>query len=207
MNQLMEATSDVKRNISMAADFLKVQKRLLRKQVIEMDKFKEAKLEKSKRLNKNNEEIELKGQERELLIKEVENLMKVRLEKDVVLIETGQESNRYIRCMYSHNRTTLHQFIEDFADVFADGLPEDMKENPIDSILQMLHDKKMLKKDLKPYISSVSKGFYEEKPSRIYLDGNKNAVRVETEAYITASGANRLRLKELKPFITASNSI
>lgn len=206
-NLLMESTSDVRANILMATDFLKEQKRLLRKQSNDMQKYKAEKDEKTERLAKNTQEIELKGQERELLITEVEKLLKVRLEKDVILVETGHDSKRYVRCIYKQNRITLNQFLQDFVDVYGDGLPEDMKESPVTSLLQLLHEKKVLKKDFKPYSTSVSKGYYEEKPARIYVDSNKNAIRVETEAYITAAGANRLRLKELKPILTAANSI
>jgi hypothetical protein len=206
-NLLMESTTDVRANILMAADFLKEQKRLLKKQSNNMLKFKTEKEEKTERLAKNSEEIELKGQERELLIKEVEDLLKVRLERDVVLVETGHDSKRYIRCIYKQNRTTLKNFLQDLVTVYGDGLEEEMKEDPIQSLLQLLHEKKVLKKDFKPYSTAFSKGYYEEKPSRIYVDSNKNAIRVETEVYITAAGANRLRLKELKPILTAANSI
>lgn len=206
-NLLMESTNDVRTNILMAADFLKEQKRLLKKQSNVMQKHKEEKEEKAERLTKNSEEIELKGQERELLIKKVENLLKVRLEKDVVLVEAGHDSKRYIRCIYRQNRTTLKGFLEDLVAVYGDGLEEEMRENPIPSLLQLLHEKKVLKKDYKPYSTAFSKGYFEEKPARIYVDSNKNAIRVETEVYITASGSNRLRLKELKPIIVAGNSI
>lgn len=206
-NLLMESTSDVRTNILMAADFLKEQKRLLRKQSNNMQKYRTEKEVKTERLSKNSEEIELKGQERELLIKEVENLLKVRIEKDVVLLETGHDSNRYIRCIYKQNRTTLKGFLQDLVTVYGDGLDEEMKEQPVPSLLQMLHDKKVLKKNFKPYSTAFMKGYFEEKPSRIYVDSNKNAIRVETEVYITAAGANRLRLKELKPILTAANSI
>ncbi|ARO21541.1 hypothetical protein B2J90_28565 (plasmid) [Bacillus tropicus] len=203
----MESTNDVRTNILMAADFLKEQKRLLKKQSNVMQKHKEEKEEKAERLTKNSEEIELKGQERELLIKKVENLLKVRLEKDVVLVEAGHDSNRYVRCIYRQNRTTLKGFLEDLVAVYGDGLAEEMRTNPVQSLLQLLHEKKVLKKDYKPYSTSFSKGYFEEKPVRIYVDSNKNAIRIETEVYITASGTNRLRLKELKPIIVAGNSI
>ncbi|WP_232357421.1 phage antirepressor KilAC domain-containing protein [Bacillus tropicus] len=206
-NLLMESTNDVRTNILMAADFLKEQKRLLKKQSNVMQKHKEEKEEKAERLTKNSEEIELKGQERELLIKKVENLLKVRLEKDVVLVEAGHDSNRYVRCIYRQNRTTLKGFLEDLVAVYGDGLAEEMRTNPVQSLLQLLHEKKVLKKDYKPYSTSFSKGYFEEKPVRIYVDSNKNAIRIETEVYITASGTNRLRLKELKPIIVAGNSI
>ncbi|MGM2632453.1 hypothetical protein [Bacillus cereus group sp. Bce040] len=206
-NISMESTNDVRANVLMVADFLKEQKRLLKKQSNVMQKHKEEKETKAELLNKNFEEIELKGQERELLIKKVENLLKVRLEKDVVLVEAGHDSNRYIRCIYKQNRTTLKGFLEDLVTVYEDGLAEEMKDNPIQSLLQLLHEKKVLKKNFKPYSTAFSNGYYEEKPARIYVDSDKNAVRVETEVYITATGANRLRLKELKPVIVAANSI
>ena len=145
--------------------------------------------------------------ERELLIEEVETLLNTRLQKDIVLIETGHDSNRYIRCVYKNNRTTISEFLEGFVAVYGDGLSDEMKADPLRSLLNLLHEKKVLKKDFKPYLRSVSNGFYEEKPSRIYLDSDKNAVRVETDAYITAAGANRLRMNELKPILTASSAI
>ncbi|MES9681723.1 hypothetical protein ABWK22_02160 [Gottfriedia acidiceleris] len=206
-NQLMESTNDVRANILMVSDFLKEQKRLLKKQSNNMLKFRTEKEEKAERLAKNNEEIELKGLERESLIKEVENLLKVRLEKDVVLVEAGHNSKRYVRCIYKHNRTTLKDFLQDFVTVYGDGLEEGMREEPVQSLLQLLHEKKVLKKNFKPYSTAFANGYYEEKPTRIYVDSNRNAVRVETEVYLTAAGANRLRLKELKPILTRANSI
>ncbi|WP_257146730.1 hypothetical protein [Priestia megaterium] len=204
---LIKSTSNVKTNLLMAQDFLKEQRRLIAEQALEMETQRVQKEEKTKLLNIKNEEIELKGKERELLIEQVENLMKTKLEKDVVLLQTGQNSNRFIRCIYKNNRTTLRQFLHDFVHVYENGLEEYMKDNPVDSLLQMLHEKKVLKKDYKPYLTSVSKGFYEEKPARIYVDPIKGAIRVETEVYITAAGANRLRMKELKPILRRANSI
>lgn len=206
-NIVLDSTPDIKTNVLMAADFLNEQKQLLKKQSEEMQRFKREKEQKTYRLKKTNDEIELKGKERELLIQEVEKLLFIRLEKDVVLVETGTDSNRFIRCIYKQNKVTLTQFLQDFVSVYGDGLGKEMKENPVHSLLQLLHEKKVLKKDFKPYQSSVSKGFYEEKPVRIYMDSNKNAVRVETEVYITAAGANRLKMKELKPVLVTANSI
>lgn len=200
----MQSTGDVKTNIQMAVEFLNEQRQLLKKQELDVQKQREEKNARAKKLSKNTAEIELKGKERERLIEEVESLMKVKLDRDVKLIETGHESNRYVRCIYQSSRMTLEDYLKDFSNTYEKGLEEDMKENPVESLLQLLHEQKLLKKNFKPYSTAVAKGYFEEKPVRIYVCPKKRAMRVETDVFLTASGSYRLRDKELKRIVKAA---
>lgn len=200
----MQSTGDVKTNIKMAVDFLNEQRQLLKKQELDVQKQREEKNLRAKKLSENSTEIELKGKEREKLIEEVESLMKVKLDRDVKLIETGHDSNRYVRCIYKSNRMTLEEYLTSFSETYAKGLEEDMKENPVPSLLQYLHERKLLKKNFKPYSTAVAKGYFEEKPVRIYVCPKKRAMRVETDVFLTASGSFRLHDKELKRIVKAA---
>lgn len=201
MNNMIQSTGDVRANILAATKFLNEQRLLLEKQGQDVERQRKEKEAKAKKIKHFNKEIELKGKEREKLVQEVEKLMKVRIDKDVKLVQTGQDSNRYVKCIYKQNRMTLQEHLDVFIMSHGDQLDDEMKANPMQSILELLHEKKILKKNFKPYQSAVTKGYFEEKPVRIYVDPKNGAVRVETEVYITVAGIERLRSKELKRYM------
>ena len=201
MNNMIQSTGDVRANILAATKFLNEQRLLLEQQGKDVERQRKEKEARAKKIKNFNKEIELKGKEREKLVQEVEKLMKIRIDKDVKLVETGQDSNRYVRCIYKQNRMTLKEYLENFITSHGSQLDEEMKENPMQSLMELLRDKKILKKNFKPYQSAVTKGYFEEKPVHIYVDSKNGAVRVETEVYITVTGIERLRSKELKRFM------
>lgn len=189
---------DVKQNLESMLGQINEQKKILVKQKkLFKAHCKNAKTKK-KAIASKAKEVELKGNERNTLIDTIENLIQARIDKNIVLLRTEGDSSRYVKCIYKENGVTLDEYITNLVTVYASYFDSENIEENKQIVLNKLRDAKVLKQNYLPYLTSIMKGYFEEKPCCIFLDDKRNVSRVENEVYLTTEGINRLRFKELK---------
>lgn len=192
------AVVDVRENLQSMLQQINEQKKIVIAQKKKCKaQRKNAKVKKSA-IDKKTKEVILKGKERTALINNIEELMQTRINQDIVLVRTEGDSSRYVKCIYKENAITLDEYITNLVKAHASFFESENEEDNKQWVLNKLHESKILKQNHFPYSSSITKGYFEEKPCRIFLDDKRSVSRVENEAYLTTEGINRLRFKELK---------
>lgn len=189
---------DVKQNLQFMLQQINEQKKI----VVDQKKLFNAQRKKAntkkKAILKKAKEIEIKGDEKDSLIASIEELMQARIHQDIVLVKVEEDSSRYVKCIYKNNGITLDEYLTNLVTTYSSYFDSDNIEENKEFVMLLLHESKLLKKNYYPYTSSITKGYFEEKPCRIFLDDKLNISRVENEVYLTTEGINRLRFKELK---------
>lgn len=189
---------DVKQNLQAMLEQINEQKKIVVKQKKLFNTQRKNAKVKQKAILKKAKEVELKGDERDALISSIEKLMQTRINRDIILVQAEGDSSRYVKCIYKENGVTLDEYLTNLVTTYASNFDSENTEEMKQFVLNKLQEAKVLKKNYFPYSSSITKGYFEEKPCRIFLDDKRNVSRVENEVYLTAEGMNRFRFKELK---------